>query len=244
VANSPGGRIETHGDPGQEKELRPLTVRDFYRRVRHEYADPRSHPITAEALAVQARVVNEWVKHRQPGRILDLGCGPAPVVPAGAAALVVRADLVLEMLRSPGRAGTHPAVCLNAETLPFRGRSFDFVWCGLLVDHIARVRDWLQELFRVLAPGGTLGLACWDRSVLPEEKYPQDSQMLYQTSNGEQLLVPSYPNWPETLELLREIAPGMTLESFPIVPGSYVLQIAAAQAAPGDQAGDTIARKF
>jgi len=202
-----------------------LSVRDFYRRVWAEYADPRHHPITAAALAVQARVVQRWVRDRQPGRVLDLGCGPAPVLPPRTTSLVVCADLVWEMLRPLRAAAGYPAVCLDARRLPFRRQSFDLVWCGLLVDHIQGVRGWIEELLGVLSPGGTLGLACWDRSRLPRERYPEDSRMRYHPSSGGELRVASYPNWPESLEILKAHDPQMTLEAFPIVPDSYVLQI-------------------
>ena len=72
----------------------------------------------------------------KPRRVLDLACGPAPVVRVDSAPLVVCADLVFEMLVNirANRAG--PVACLDARRLPFRDHSFDFVWCGLLIDHI------------------------------------------------------------------------------------------------------------
>ncbi len=203
-----------------------LSVRDFYRKVWGEYADPLHHPITAQALSTQARVVARRIRDTKPHRVLDLGCGPAPVVPVESAPFVVCADLVFEMLLNikTNRAG--PVACLDACRLPFRRQSFDFIWCGLLIDHIGDPEGWIQELSRVLAPGSTLGMACWNRSELPAERYPENSRMCYTTAHGEELSVSSFPTWDSTLGLLEQKYPHMETESFPIVPDEYVLQIA------------------
>ena len=207
-------------------EPRDLSVRDFYAKVWGEYADPLHHPITAQALSTQTRVVAHRIRDAKPRRALDLGCGPAPVVRIESAPLVVCADLVFEMLLDikANRAG--PVACLDARRLPFRDHSFDFIWCGLLIDHIGDPEGWIQELSRVLAPGSTLGMACWNRSELPPERYPEDSRMRYTTAHGEELSVSSFPTWEATLGLLEQKYPRMELESFPIVPDAYLLQIA------------------
>ena len=207
-------------------KTKALTVRDFYGKVWGEYADPLHHPITAQALSTQKRVVARRIREAQPRKVLDLGCGPAPVVPAESSPLVVCADLVFEMLLAikSNRAG--PVACLDAMRLPFRGHTFDFVWCGLLIDHIPDPEGWIQELSRVLVPGSTLGMACWDRSELPTERYPGDRRMCYTTARGEELSVPSFPTWETALAFLEQRFPPVETESFSIVPGEYVLQIA------------------
>jgi len=207
-------------------ETKDLSVREFYNKVWGEYADPLHHPITAQALSTQARVVARRIRDAKPRRVLDLGCGPAPVVGAESAPLVVCADLVFEMLLNikANRAGR--VACLDARRLPFRDHSFDLIWCGLLIDHIGDPGGWIQELSRVLAPGSTLGMACWNRSELPPGRYPENSRMCYTTARGEELSVTSFPTWEATLGLLEERDPGMELDSYPIVPDEYVLQIA------------------
>jgi SAM-dependent methyltransferase len=207
-------------------DTKALSVRDFYGKVWGEYADPLHHPITAQALSTQARVVARRIRDAKPRRVLDLGCGPAPVVRAESAPLVVCADLVFEMLLDikANRAG--PVACLDARRLPFRDRSFDFIWCGLLIDHIGDPEGWIQELSRVLVPGSTLGMACWNRSELPSERYPENSRMCYTTARGEELSVSSFPTWETTLGLLDQKCPPLETESFPIVPDEYLLQVA------------------
>jgi SAM-dependent methyltransferase len=203
-----------------------LSVKDFYNKVWGEYADPVYHPITAQALSTQTRIVAQRIQQARPRRILDLGCGPVPVIENESAPLVVSADLVLEMLShiKTNRFGT--VACLDAQRLPFRDRCFDFIWCGLLIDHIRDPEGWVQELFRVLVPGATLGMACWQRAELPPERYPDNNRMCYTTAKGEELSVMSFPTWEAALGVLEAKAPGLELDSYPIVPDEYILQIA------------------
>ncbi|MEW6442132.1 MAG: class I SAM-dependent methyltransferase [bacterium] len=183
-----------------------MDVREFYGKVWEEYADPVHHPITAGCLRKQRELVRARINDRKPRSILDLGCGPRPVLRPDQAPLVVSADLIREMLSLiADRYGCRP-VCLDARCLPFRARSFDFIWCGLLVDHIRDVEQWIADLVRVLRPGGTLGLAGWDRSGVPPDRYPGGSCMRYTRSTGEELVVDSYANWEETLRVLRRRA--------------------------------------
>ncbi len=203
-----------------------LSIRDFYGKVWGEYADPVHHPITARALSAQECAVDRRIRAAGPRRVLDLGCGPVPVVRVRSAPLVVAADLVFDMLVHLKTSRRGPGVCLDACMLPFRGRSFDFIWCGLLIDHIEAPESWIEELSRVLAPGGTLGMACWDRTVLPAGRYPGNRRMRYTTADGEELSVPSFPTWAAALRELEQRDPGMEMESFSIVPDEYVLQIA------------------
>ncbi len=55
----------------------------------------------------------------------------------------------------------------QAEELPFEDNSFDLVTCQTLVMHVARPKDVLAEMHRVLTPGGRLLLA--EPSNLPNQ---------------------------------------------------------------------------
>lgn len=219
--------------------IKELTIKEFYSKVWDEYADPVHHPITAHALTVQSHIVSERIRRSGSKTVLDLGCGPAPVVEPGDAPLVVYADLVREMLLRIRKAEGYRTVCLDARELPFRDKSFDLIWCGLLVDHIRSPRNWFRELSRILLPGGMLGLACWERCRLPHERYPENTKMRYTTSQGEELFVSSHPNWVEALEALKDLDPQFKLKSFPIHEDEYILQVAFARVKnpdPEDQA--------
>ena len=166
------------------------------------------------------------IREDKPGRVLDLGCGPSPVIPVDSAPLVVFADLVFRMLLHIKEKRSGSVLCLDAERLPFADHCFDFIWCGLLIDHIRDPEEWIQELFRVAAPGAVVGMACWHRSALPSDRYPDDNQMCYTTAQGEELSVRSFPTWEEALRILRQHDSNMEFDAYTIVPDEYVLQIA------------------
>ena len=104
------------------------------------------------------------LKSLTPGRrALDVGCGEGAFAAelAAAGAEVVGVDVAEEPLRR-ARA-RHPGLDLRllaAETgweLP--DSSFDLVWAGEVIEHVADTTGWLSELRRVLRSGGSLVLS-------------------------------------------------------------------------------------
>jgi 2-polyprenyl-3-methyl-5-hydroxy-6-metoxy-1,4-benzoquinol methylase len=111
--------------------------------------------------ALRARFLAE---HVDPGeRVLDVGCGEgsfaAELARRGAA--VVGVDVAEEPLRRARER--HPELDLRlidgegAWQLP--DASFDVVWAGEVIEHVADTASWLSELRRVLRPGGRLLLS-------------------------------------------------------------------------------------
>jgi 2-polyprenyl-3-methyl-5-hydroxy-6-metoxy-1,4-benzoquinol methylase len=96
-------------------------------------------------------------------RVLDVGCGEgwfaAELAQAGMT--VVAVDVAEEPLRR-ARA-RHPGLDLRivpAEgSWPLADESFDVVWAGETIEHVADTASWLSELRRLLRPGGTLLLS-------------------------------------------------------------------------------------
>lgn len=96
-------------------------------------------------------------------RVLDVGCGEGRFAAAllGAGAAVVAVDVAQEPLRR-ARARVHG---LDARLIdpqgawPFEDASFDVVWAGEVVEHVADTAAWLSELRRVLRSGGALLLS-------------------------------------------------------------------------------------
>ena len=92
---------------------------------------------------------------RLDGRVVDVGGGPGYFADAvrqhGGTCVVV--DHASSELRLHGRA---PATALVADgrRLPFRGGSADVVHCSNVLEHVHHPRDVLDEMTRVLRPGG------------------------------------------------------------------------------------------
>jgi demethylmenaquinone methyltransferase/2-methoxy-6-polyprenyl-1,4-benzoquinol methylase len=90
-------------------------------------------------------------------RILDLACGTGDFARLVAARYpgtrVVAADLTDRML---GLAGLPAAVCADAASLPFPAASFDAVFIGYGLRNFPHLAGALDEVKRVLKPGGRL----------------------------------------------------------------------------------------
>jgi 2-polyprenyl-6-hydroxyphenyl methylase/3-demethylubiquinone-9 3-methyltransferase len=107
---------------------------------------------------------------RAPGRVLDVGCGEghftAELVRAGMT--VVGVDVAQESLRR-ARA-RHPGLDLRLVPVeghwPLEDASFDVVWAGETIEHVADTAAWLSEVRRVLRPHGTLLLSTPDHGRL------------------------------------------------------------------------------
>ena len=84
-----------------------------------------------------------------PGTVLDLGCGTGATDFAGRA--VVGLDPVIEMLAlSPVR----DRVVGVGEALPFRDGAVDGVFSGFVFRNLSSIAETLEEIDRVLRPGG------------------------------------------------------------------------------------------
>lgn len=99
-------------------------------------------------------------------RLLDVGCGTG-VVTAAAAARGARAtgvDMAAGMLAVARER--HPDLAFveaDAEALPFDAATFEGVVASLVVNHLPAPPRAVGEFARVLAPGGRVAVAVWDR---------------------------------------------------------------------------------
>ena len=101
-----------------------------------------------------AAVVGEWA----PGKLLDLATGSgvlgATLARACPAASVVGADFCAPMLRVAQGRGLTRLVAADAMQLPFDDGAFDAVTVAFGLRNMARWSGALQEMARVLRPGG------------------------------------------------------------------------------------------
>lgn len=94
------------------------------------------------------------------GRVLDVGCGSSRIIaalPPGSVAV----DILLRKLRYARRFQRFLAQASGA-ALPFRDATFPCVVCSQVIEHVPRDSPILDELCRVLAPGGRLVLGTPD----------------------------------------------------------------------------------
>src|SRR5205823_11632064 len=94
------------------------------------------------------------------GAVLDAGCGSSHIIaalPRGSVAL----DILPNKLRFAGRF-QKPPVRGSVFALPFRDETFPCVLCSQVIEHVAMSPPVLDELCRVLKPGGRLVLGTPD----------------------------------------------------------------------------------
>jgi SAM-dependent methyltransferase len=94
------------------------------------------------------------------GGVLDVGCGSSHIIgalPKGSVAL----DVLINKLRFARRFGT-PRVRGSGVALPFADESFPCVLCSQVIEHVPMVPSMIDELCRVLEPGGRLVLGTPD----------------------------------------------------------------------------------
>jgi SAM-dependent methyltransferase len=105
-------------------------------------------------------------------RVLDAGCGTGyglAMLLAEGPESVTGVDLSEEAVAEAGRRLGDDAELVRADVrdLPFEEDSFDMVVCFEVIEHVERQRDALDELKRVLRPGGMLLISSPNRDVYP-----------------------------------------------------------------------------
>lgn len=155
AAHESGAEFEALRQKRLELRYESTSVEDYDRKY-HASAvycgmDRRLANIVAEAAGARAD---------KPLRVLDLGCGPGSLVPYLQEIPGVRltgVDLSPEMVRYA--KAHHPDVEFHvgdAEAIPFENDAFDVVLCSGMLHHLPRLDVALQEIGRILKPGGLL----------------------------------------------------------------------------------------
>lgn len=100
------------------------------------------------------------------GRLLDVGCGRKPyrdLFPA-------HEYVGMELDTPANRASKQAEVFYDGHTFPFQSREFDGIVCNQVLEHVFEPDRFLQEMHRVLRPGGQLLLTVpfvWDEHEQP-----------------------------------------------------------------------------
>ncbi len=112
-------------------------------------------------------VVLEMLHATTGATYLEVGCGTGNDAQAvrSAGAQVVCLDRALTMTRESHRRGLPSVTCGDAEALPFDSAAFDGAWADRTFQHLRDPDVALEELVRVLKPGGRIVLADPDYST-------------------------------------------------------------------------------
>jgi SAM-dependent methyltransferase len=114
----------------------------------------------------------ELALHLERSSLLEVGCGTAPLLVAAENYVPrIGVDVALRWLivarKRLAEAGLNvPLVCANAEALPFAPNGFDFAVLDSTLEHIADQSAALDQILRVLRPGGRLFLSTPNRFSL------------------------------------------------------------------------------
>lgn len=141
--------------------------------MHHGYYGPQGDQ-RKERRQAQIDLIEElllWAQVKQAGQILDVGCGIGgsslylankfQATVTGITLSPVQAQRATERSRAAGMERTTQFQVANALHQPFDDHSFDLVWSLESGEHMPDKRQFLQECYRVLKPGGTLVLATW-----------------------------------------------------------------------------------
>jgi SAM-dependent methyltransferase/uncharacterized protein YbaR (Trm112 family) len=127
-----------------------------------------------QALRAWERVASN--REPAPTRLLDVGCGTAPLLVAAGSRFpgLVGMDIAFRWLvvakkRLAEAALDVPLICACAEALPFPAGSFDRVAMDSVLENVSDQRQALAECHRVLRPAGSLFISTPNRfSVGPD----------------------------------------------------------------------------
>ncbi len=99
----------------------------------------------------------------QPLRVLDVGCGEGALTAAAVQAgyVTVGVDVAAEPLRRARERDAELDLRLVSDDgeWPLQDASFDAVWAGETIEHVADTTAWLSQVRRVLRSGGSLLLS-------------------------------------------------------------------------------------
>ena len=149
--------------------LSQRSAQDQFGRTAAAYGTSRTHTNDDSLVSLESFVSGMHV-----GTAVDIGTGPGFTAFAIApfADRVIATDLTPQMLQQVRTLrGKHDApgtemALVAAEALPFAESSIDLVTCRTAAHHFADLPQWLNEVHRVLKPGGLLVTA---DTVSPED---------------------------------------------------------------------------
>jgi SAM-dependent methyltransferase len=119
-------------------------------------------------------MIKKAAGERLQGTILENGCGVGMYLKRLSSEAAFAVGLEIEMSRAREAAAQKLLVLNGAgEALPFEGEKFDLVLSHEVLEHVADDRRCLEEIVRVLKPGGRLAL------FVPNRGYPFETHGIF-----------------------------------------------------------------
>ncbi len=144
--------------PSDRAQVSGLRITRHYSSEAEAYRD-----LWAPVLVGLARWLLDELPLKEARRVLDLGCGVGALLPhldkAAPEALIVGLDRTEGMVALGPR--DFPLLVGDAAELPFADGSVDAVVMAFMLFHLPRPIAGLAEAWRVLKPGGWIGLLTW-----------------------------------------------------------------------------------
>jgi ubiquinone/menaquinone biosynthesis C-methylase UbiE len=136
-------------------------------------------------------------------QVLEVGCGTGHwlIRLSEQARRVVGLDYSAGMLDQALQADPGlPLVRGSAEALPFPGNAFDFVFCVNAIHHFQRQRDFIEQAYQILRPGGALAVLGMDPRGNREDWYVYEYfEGTYETD------LARFPSWGQVSDWMAEI---------------------------------------
>lgn len=157
--------MDLHDKPLQYGEM-PKQARQFYETVYQK--DIYTSPEVPESHSAYARLSAFIKDYNLEGALcLEVGSG------RGGFQDLVSRYIGMDIAQSVGVFYHKPFVVASATSMPFRSGSFDAIWTVYVFEHVPEPEMGLQELWRVLRPGGYLYFEpAWHCRPWAAEGYP------------------------------------------------------------------------
>jgi malonyl-CoA O-methyltransferase len=152
-------------------------------------------------VALEERMLMPRLEGLTPRRAIDVGCGTGRwTARLGAVGIDASPAMLAIAAQKPGLRGR--LAVGDAAALPVAGESADLVLCALTLGHVRGWNRALQELARVLEPGGTLILT---------DFHPAAAAQGWRRTFRHDGIVYEIENHPYTVHQLQEAAEGLVL---------------------------------
>ena len=172
--------------PGHDGIMVAATKSFAQQRFGRAAADYATSEVHAKGASLKRLV--ELTEPKSHWRVLDVatGAGHTALAFAPHVAKVTATDITEEMLREARKLAASRGLTnvrtlhAKAEDLPFPDASFDLVVCRLAAHHFDDMKGFAAEAYRVLMPGGTIGIVdtiAPDASIVPG-RTPEDLRNL------------------------------------------------------------------